>query len=224
MRNARWIIVWLLMVPMALMAAGSRDMRPYRMEVGLQGGCGYYTGDANGRIFQNVREAYGAQFRYRFTPRWSLAAYAMQHTIAGRYLEQDGLWRNHMINVDVTAEFNFFRFGKQPYDKNYKPISPYLFLGIGASVYGQEWGLNHLTGYVPVGFGLKWKFADRWGLNIKWQHNIYFTDRLEQADDMDNTYGLNGSNWFNCDVTSQLTVGLVLEFAKTKKICKQCEL
>ncbi len=105
----------------------------------------------------------------------------------------------------------------------HKPFTPFLFVGIGAGLHGREWELNHPTGYVPVGFGIKWKFAQRFVLNAKWQHNIYFTDGLEEQPEWNNPQGLNGSNWFNCDVTSQLTIGLTVEFVRTKKICRNCE-
>lgn len=194
------------------------------MEIGAQAGCGYYVGDATQHIFQNVREAYGLHFRYKFTPRWAVVANGMQHTIVGPIPNKTDLWKNHMLNMDATAEFNFFRFGEKQYDKRYQPITPYIFAGIGMSVYGKNWSLNTLGGYVPLGFGLKWKFSDHCGLNLKWQHNIYFSDNLEGRGEWNNLYGLNGSNWFNCDVTSQLTLGLVVEFGKVKQICKTCEL
>ena len=68
----------------------------------------------------------------------------------------------------------------------------------------------------------KWKFAKRFGLNLAWQHNLYIADNLEGMANLNNTYDLNGSNILNFDVTSQLTLGIVFEFAKEKAVCRTC--
>ena len=76
-----------------------------------------------------------------------------------------------------------------------------------------------------VGVGLKWKFADRWQLQAAWQHNVYVYngDGFEDAPEYNNKHDLNGSNIMNNDVTSTLTIGVVFEFGKGKKICPLCE-
>jgi len=133
-------------------------------------------------------------------------------------------WSNRLYNVDVMAEFNFLPFGEA--DKNnrrIKPYTPYLFVGLGAGVYnGVNEGTMSVSGYVPVGIGFKWKFHERVGLNIAWQHNIYFSDDLEGQSSLNDTHHLNGSNWMNCDVTGMFTAGIVFEFARAKKACKIC--
>ena len=82
-----------------------------------------------------------------------------------------------------------------------------------------------------MGIGMKWKFADRWQLHVVWQHQIYFVDNIEGLPALDGRtnpavgggrYGLNGTNILNNDLTSTLTLGIVFEFAKEKKICKVC--
>ena len=50
----------------------SAEELSYRCEFGLQGGLSYYVGDATPHIFMNPQYAAGAQFRYKFTPRWAL--------------------------------------------------------------------------------------------------------------------------------------------------------
>lgn len=215
----------------------AQESRPFRLEFGIQAGCGYYVGDATTHIFNNVREAYGAHMRYKFTKRWALQVKGLHHVIKGPILilERDGKpddsgfdaqwvnageWQNKMINLDVMAEFNFFRFGIAEYDRRVKPITPYIFAGIGVGLHSKDY--LKASAYFPFGFGLKWKFAQRWGLNLAWQHNLYFADNLERADNMENSWNLNGSNILNFDLTGQLTLGIVFEFAKEKKICNWC--
>ena len=215
----------------------AQNSRPFQMEFGIQAGCGYYVGDATPHIFNNVREVYGAHMRYKFDQRWAIQVKGLHQVIKGpiMVLERDGEvdkegydatwvnvgdWQNKLINLDVMAEFNFFRFGIAEYDRRVKPITPYIFAGIGVSLHSR----NYLTAaaYLPFGFGLKWKFAQRWGLNLAWQHNLYFADNLEGTETWGNTWKLNGSNILNFDLTGQLTLGIVFEFAREKKICKWC--
>ena len=207
----------------------AQNDQPYLCEIGLQAGCGYYVGDAAPHIFMNPREAYGAHFRYKFTKRWAIQAkFSGQRIIGDKYtMNSERLnekWSNRLYNVDVMAEFNFLPFGEA--DKNnrrIKPYTPYIFAGLGAGVYnGVNEGTMTASGYVPLGIGFKWKFHERVGLNIAWQHNIYFADDLEGQSSLSDRHQLNGSNWMNCDVTGMLTAGIVFEFARAKKACKIC--
>ena len=216
------------------MSASAQTERMYRCELGLQGGCGYYVGDATEYVFQDVREAYGLHFRYKFDRRWALQVKGLAHHIKGQWtpanagVERESPWETQMVNVDVMGEFNFFRFGARQYDDRIKPITPYIGVGIGVGmclennwawrVYGSA-----VQVYVPFVVGVKWKFAERWQLQAAWQHNVYFADNLEGKDELNNAYNLNGSNFLNNDVTSQFTVGIVFEFAQDGKICVMCE-
>lgn len=226
-----YIALWVLSL-LALPIRAEIDSRPYLCEIGLQGGCGYYVGDAAPHIFMNPREAYGLHFRYKFTQRWAVQLKASSQRITGNEYTLDGqklttTWQNNIIGIDAMAEFNFFRFGKaNKYDKRVRPYTPYIFLGIGAGIYGAEGysnaNYNKVACYVPLGLGFKWKFSEHCGLNVAWQHNIYIADNLENRDELNNKYQLNGWNWMNCDLTGQLTVGIVFEFAQPAVPCRIC--
>ena len=85
--------------------------------------------------------------------------------------------------------------------------------------------------YIPIGVGVKWKFAPRWQLQLAWQHQIYMSngDGLEGVicqDDpskFNDSYQMNGSNILNNDIISTLTLGVVFEFAREKKVCVECQ-
>ena len=131
------------------------------------------------------------------------------------------------INAAIPSEIqdiNFLPFGEaNENNRRIKPYTPYIFVGLGAGVYnGVKEGTMSASGYVPVGIGFKWKFHERVGLNIAWQHNLYFSDDLEGQSSLSDRHQLNGSNWMNCDVTGMLTAGIVFEFARAKKACKIC--
>jgi len=219
-----------LMMPLCVQA--QTNGQPFLCEFGVQAGCGYYVGDGAEHIFTNPREAYGLQFRYKFTKRWALQVKASSQRITGwnydvHMRRMDTKWQNQLINIDVMAEFNFLRFGSgNPYDKRNKPYTPYIFLGIGTGVYGangyQDANYNRAMAYFPFGIGFKWKFSERAGLNIAWQHNVYFADNLENSAYLDDRFELNGSNIMNCDLTGMITAGIVVEFARAKKPCRIC--
>ena len=179
------------------------------------------------------REAYGLHFRYKFTRRWAIQAKLSGQRITGHDYtmkgeKQETMWANRMYDADVMAEFNFLRFGGgNQYDARIKPYTPYIFAGVGVGVYDdlpQENGKKKMTAsaYIPLGIGFKWKFSQHCGMNIAWQHNIFFSDNIEGRKELDNKYQMNGWNWMNCDVTGMFTVGLVFEFAPAPKACKIC--
>ena len=198
----------------------------YLMEVGVQGGANYYSGDATPHIFLQPREAAGAQLRYKFDRRWSLVGKAYWSRYGFRNQQQEVEVRS-AIGFDVTAEFNFLDFGNDWEMGRIKPYTPYIFLGVGAGYYGFGWDAAEQVGipasvYFPFGIGFKWKFAPRWGLNIAWQHNLYFKDNLEGMPDYSNTHQLNGSNILENDLMGQFTIGIVFDFCKSRRGCTTC--
>ena len=96
------------------------------------------------------------------------------------------------------------------------------FIGLGAGLYGDMDKPVTAAGYIPLGIGFKWKFAERCGLNIAWQHNIYWADDLEAQKDLNDRFHMNGWNWMNCDLTGMMTIGIVFEFARAPKACRTC--
>ena len=224
-----YIVILLLCVGVKAFA---QSERPYLCELGLQGGIGYYVGDATPHIFMNPREAYGLQFRYKFTKRWAIQAKLSGQRVYGtnNRVTPVSSFENRLYNFDIIGEFNFFRFGSDKnYDDRIKPYTPYIFLGIGTGISMKDADLAKgkpvplWSGiYIPFGIGFKWKFSDRWGLNIAWQHNIYCSDNIEGVKELDDPNGLNGSNIMNMDLTGMLTVGVVVEFGQAKKPCRIC--
>lgn len=241
------VLVWVLCVP--TFVVGQDKM--YRLELGVQAGAGYYMGELAPYAFTNISEVYGAQMRVKVDSRWALQVKGQRQRVINKIKAEndwglrEGKYVNPLWNFDVTGEFNFFRFGINPYDIRQRAITPFVFVGIGFAahnVYANDTIsypiLETKTGsrvdyalYLPVGVGLKWKFAERWQLQLAWQHNVYVLngDGVEgiinrsHKDLLNDSYELNGSNIMNNDVTSTFTVGVVFEFAPDPKGCPFCE-
>ena len=167
-----------------------------------------------------------------------------------------GKYQTPMWHFDLTGEYNFFHFGLDEHDVRMHPITPFVFLGVGLTAHnvlasnkddyplvGWKERLDEngnvvykyhepaFAMYIPIGVGVKWKFAPRWQLQLAWQHQIYMSngDGLEgiinqnDPSQFDDSYQMNGSNILNNDIVSTLTLGIVFEFAREKKVCVECQ-
>ena len=223
----------------------------YRLEIGLQGGVSYYAGELAPYAFMSVGETYGIQGRLKIDPRWAVQVKGQRQRVINTLKKenkwglQPGRYQVPMWHFDITGEYNFFRLGLNEYDIHMRKLTPFMFLGVGMTaqnmvladmdvaypkfLVADDEKLAYAM-YIPVGVGLKWKMAERWQLQLAWQHNVYVLngDGLEgivdktNPDRFNNSYEMNGSNIMNNDVTSTLTLGVVFEFAPKKKICTQC--
>lgn len=158
----------------------------YWMEVGLQGGAAYYAGELAEHVFVSTRETYGAQARVKITPRWAVQLKGQYQRVSNtvqfdeldefKHIEDlKGLRGNYSLPVwhfDVVGEYNFFELGLDEYNIHMRSITPYMFVGVGASLLCRE-SKNDFAVYLPLGVGVKWKFAERWQLQLTWQHNVY---------------------------------------------------
>ena len=191
----------------------------------MQGGASYYVGELASHVFMSVGETYGAQLRYKIDPRWAIQLKGQRQRVINKEYNVD----NSMWHVDVVGEYNFFQLGLDEYNIHMRSLTPYMFLGVGATVYEDSLIMKDffkcVSVYLPVGIGLKWKIAERWQLQLAWQHNVYLWngDGLEGSEAFDNLHEMNGINIMNNDVTSTLTVGVVFEFGHKERTCLLCD-
>ena len=240
-------LVWMLLMMSTSVFA---DERLYRLELGIQAGGSYYAGELAPYAFLSMGETYGMQVRCKIDNRWALQFKGQRQRVINT-LEAGNQWglpagayQNPMWHFDLMGEFNFFRFGYQSNDYRVRNITPFISVGIGFTAYNvyatrqeeypmvevnKESRMNYAL-YLPVCVGMKWEFAPRWQLQVAWQHQLYMAngDGIEGVIDyrdpgrFNDSYGMNGSNVMNNDVTSTITVGVVFEFAREKNICVQC--
>lgn len=225
---------WIVLLPASVYAKNDSQHQFYLMDVGVQGGAAYYVGELAPHVFMSTSETYGAQIRYKINTRFGLQLKGQHQRVVNtleagnEWGESAGKYKNQMWHVDVMAEYNFFLLGLNEYDIHMRPITPYMALGVGVTLMGTSWKrfqVDRAAVYLPVAIGLKWKFAERWQLQMAWQHNVYVDkngDALEGNSAFDNTYQMNGTNIMNNDITSTLTVGLIFEFGRENKPCVMC--
>lgn len=199
----------------------------YRAEIGISGGGAYYLGDANKQLFYNMQPAVGGFIRYKFNPRVAIRADLVNTRIKGDFSSNNTIYPlNKSINsAELVGEFNFFDFEKNKNNRLSKIISPYIFAGIGGmtGLYAGQ-ALPEIS--IPFGVGIKYKVATRWNLHLQWSNKLLLADNMEEMTEMtdftvlNNPSGLNGSNKFNNDLLSTLTVGLSFDFWKKQCDCK----
>lgn len=209
-KNIRYIVLFFVCM---FSINESYGQEKFFYEIGPLGGMSYYIGEGNRTIFQNTQPTSGGVFRYKFNPRWVIAAKAQTSAIA---FEKR---KNSFVEADVTAEFNFFHLERNTWHRFAKTYSPYLFMGLGLGLYKNNTEINSPF-YLPIGLGFKWNFTPRMNLNIEWQHQLYFADNTEGVIEWDNANNINGSNFMNNDLFSTLTIGITVNFGKESKICR----
>lgn len=205
----------------------------YWMDAGLTVGTDYYSGDARSikapdlYIFRNPQPNIGLQMRFKLSRRFAVVLKSQFDNI--KFDLAYNLQDVQIVNTDVTCEYNFFRFGQRLYDDRIRPFTPYMFLGLGFGCFGNEYKLGSRNAlYVPFGIGLKWNFANRCTLVASWQHQLYFSDSLEEPESVkgsrfNDPNQLNGANWFNRDLMGSFNVGMTFSFWKHKKPCVWCK-
>ena len=236
----RFIIVSMLIF--FYLQASAQD--EYRAEIGLAGGGAYYLGDANKMPFRNTQLNYGGFLRYRFNNRIALRAEINNTKIKGNYTGKTKLTNNDSIisfensNIyaaDLCAEFNFFDLEQIKKTRLSKIFSPFIFAGVGlmnypysirkiVEPYSDSIQKKILEPCISFGIGFKVKLAERWNLNAQWSNRLLlFSDQIEGITELANPNKLNGSNIFNNDMLSTLTIGVSYDIWKKQCDCKNIE-
>jgi len=208
------LIRFLILCVLAMVSFQLAAQDEYHAEIGVNGGGSYYLGDANSQLFNNMQSAYSGFFRFCINPR--LAA---KIEIANTVVSGTG-FKNQALATDVCGEFNFFDLEKNEYKQFSKTFSPYIFGGFGGVVYSRNFTMS-----IPFGLGMKVKLGKRWNFNAQWTTRLLLADNLEGPTvpgklELNNTRGLNGTNPFNNDLLSTLTIGLSFDIWRKRCDCE----
>ena len=200
----------------------------YKYEVGPILGMTGYLGDVNNsNVFAHPGITGGAMFRYAHNSRWAFKANLSYASISGNSKdldmkfpeEQEFSFSSSLIDLGLTAEFNFLNFGRGPAYKKYKPISPYMVAGVGF-VFAISNGHNQASFTVPLGIGVKYKYKDRLNLGLEFTMRKEFSDRIDGLSDL---FDIKHSFAKNTDWYSFVTVSATYEFGKRCIKCNYIE-
>ncbi|MBP5135363.1 MAG: outer membrane beta-barrel protein [Paludibacteraceae bacterium] len=185
----------------------------YSCELGLQGGCSFYLGDANPNApFHTPRPSFGGFFRYNINPRYALKLAVSRNGVKGDTRDfknrfpnnAEASFKRNFLDVSARAEFNFFDYGLPAYNRDCKWFSPYIFVGIGLTTYNDEYqDMKRKTVNMPYGIGVKFKFKGRFNAGVEWSLHTLFIDDFDVVDEesaiLDNPYKAATSKWKHND-------------------------
>ena len=207
-----------------MMAVFPGVAQQYKYEVGPMVGMTGYLGEANnGNLFKHPSVTVGGLFRYVHNSRWAFKANLSYANIRGHSMYDetwypDGLnyiFNSNMIDLGLTAEFNFLNYGRGPLYKKYKPISPYMVAGVGF-VFAICDGHNQASFTIPIGVGVKYKFKDKISFGFEFTMRKEFSDRIDGLSDL---FGIKHSFAKNTDWYSFAAFTTTFEFGKR---CIKC--
>jgi len=195
----------------------------YRAEIGIHGGGSFYLGDANEKLFHNMQPAFGLIYRHKLNPRiaghisWNYSSIVGSDSLPNN---TEVSFNNTVNAIDFCGEFNFFDLERKEYKPFSKIYSTFIFAGIGTMVYNFETALT-LTPSIPFGVGMKIMMGKRFNLNIMWSNRLLFSDKLEGLIELNDPATLNGSNIFNNDIFSTVSLGITFNIWKDKCNCPE---
>ncbi len=161
----------------------------YALELGgMAGGC-FYMGDANlNTFYKGTNLGGGLLARWNINPRMSLKFDVAYGGISGdasnlsykfpENPEQEWKFDNSVVDVGAQYELSFWGYGQGGGYKGNRRLTPYIQFGLGATV-----GSDVFTMNIPVGFGVKYKFKERWNVGLDWTMHFSLSDKLDGISD-----------------------------------------
>lgn len=223
MKKSLYIVALLV-----LLAVQPSLAQQYKYEIGPVLGMTGYLGEANnGNLFKHPSVTGGGIFRYNHNSRWAFKANLNYANIRGNSKDIEMTYPDDeeysvsasLIDLGLTAEFNFLNFGRGPMYKKYKPISPYMVAGMGF-VFAINKGHNQASFTVPIGIGVKYKYKDRLNMGFEFTMRKEFSDRIDGYSDL---FGIKHSFAKNTDWYSFAMLSVTYEFGKRCIKCNYIE-
>ena len=210
------------------LGAKAQDEYEYKMEIGVGAGMVSYEGDFNGSIVKNMQPSASLILRRIFNPYMGVKLDVMYGKLKGSsadvktyypgYDDNPIEFSNTLFDAGLTFEYNFWPYGTGREYRGAKRLTPFVFLGIGAT-YVTGGGENAFTANVPIGLGVKYKIGKRLNLGLEWAMHFSLSDKLDGVED---PYGIESSGVFkNTDCYSALKLTLTYSFMPKCKICNK---
>ncbi|MEG1585739.1 MAG: DUF6089 family protein [Bacteroidales bacterium] len=218
-------ILILLFTGAGFISASAQD---YLYEGGFGAGISSAYGDLNqSGFFYNPRVAVDMHFRYKYNLRWAFTGEFLSAGLAGKSKDFSNqfpngavyAFNNRLWQLSGNAEFHFFNYGIGAEYRNMSAVSPFLSVGMGLGMVTGG-AKNEFSFSLPLGIGVKYKFAPRWNLMAKMVFAKSFTDK---ADGIEDPYAIESSGAKNTDWYSTLQVGVSYEFGLRKRKCNNLD-
>lgn len=196
----------------------------YRFDIGGQLGMTGYLGDASSSIFSKPGVSFGASFRYLPDVRWAVRGVLNVMSLSGDTAGMDDVlpggasysFKSTVYDLGGRIEFNFLPYGIGETYKKLRRWTPYLTLGLGATLAAcggeKNFGLN-----IPMGFGLKYKLRERLNLGAEFTMTKVFSDHVDGA--LADLHTIKSSFLKNTDWYSNISISLTYEFGKRCATC-----
>lgn len=225
-RNWMMVLIALIVFQVMLFTpVQAQDEPEYRMEIGTGAGLMNYIGDYNGKLLKGMQPMGGLVAKYKLNPRMAWAATLSHGGLKGEqanaetwYPESRALpadFSTKLTDFSVKFEYNFWPFGTGREYHGAQPLTPFVSMGAGLAFAS---GSSSTTAFqLPLGFGVKYKVADRLNLSAEWLMHISGSDKLDGVRD---PYGIKSSDLFkNTDCYTTLMLSLTYEFMEKCKTC-----
>ena len=210
--------------------ASAQELLEYRWDIGGGAGLCYYLGDINRTPFSGSNIMAAFSLRRNFNPRMALKANLAygrySGTSVGYYLpaesgstqkRQDITFGGNIIDLGAQFELNFWGYGLGPGYKKLSRITPYIVLGVGATLgltnNDTSFGIN-----LPLGIGVKYKIKSRLNLALEWTHRFSTIDELDGTT-LKDPYYIESSGLKNKDTYSFFMLTLTYDISPKLRLC-----
>ena len=197
----------------------------YKFNLGLSAGMSGYAGDASSWLFKHPGLAVDGLFRYQYDSRWSFGANVNYSTISGNTADMDGVrpggieysFKSSIFDLNGRVEFNFFPYGMGETYKSLRRWTPYLSAGVGVSMALCD-GNTAIGPNIPMGFGFKFKPAEKINLFLEFSVTKVFNDHFD-GPDLSDLNQIKSSFIKNNDWYSRVSFGITFEFGERCETC-----
>lgn len=211
----------LLLLLSALSTLRGQELE-YALELGVMAGPFSYYGDGNySSPFKNMNAGAAIFGRYNLNQRMALKFDIAYGKVSGDAMKSDNkfpdlpgqewTFSNPLVDVGCQYELAFWGYGTGGSYKGSRRLAPYIQMGLGATVCNKEVALN-----IPIGIGVKYKFAPRWNCGADFTVRFTTSDKLDGIED---PYRISSGAFKNKDSYSMLMFYVAYDLCPKYRKC-----
>lgn len=211
-------------------AQAPSQVEEYKFDIGVGLGMSGYLGDANeSNMYKHPGFTANGSFRYLVNTRWAFRGLFTVASLSGSTADWDNVlpdgavydFKSTVYDLGGRAEFNFFNYGIGESYKGLKRLTPYLSLGVGATMSSTGDG-SFIAFNIPMGVGLKFKIKPRLNLGLEFTMTKVFGDKVDSKE-LTDLYKIKSSFLKNTDWYSTLSLSISYEFGRRCVTCHRID-